>query len=69
MFVSHYNFGLMVIHFVFADGDSRQTNVAYGYKDAMDLVRKMHKAFGIEQATFVDSETGEVIADVFPEEE
>lgn len=67
MFVSHFNFGLMTITVEFANGDVRETNTSYGYKDAMDTIRMLHKAFGIEHATLVDAETGECIAEVWPE--
>ena len=67
MFISYKNFGMNEIHILFQSGEKLSTKNHYGFKDGLEKIRELHKMFGIEQANFVDAETGEIIAEIWPD--
>lgn len=66
MFISYQNFGLLKITFLFYDGDTRETNTEYGYKDALAAIKCVNDMYGVRRATLSCAMTGEVVAEVFP---
>ena len=69
MFISYYNFGLLDMSVSFANGTKVSSKIGLGYLSAMEKIRKLHELFGIEMAILTDHNTGEVVAEIWPDDD
>ena len=67
MFISYENFGFSNIHITLKSGEKLSTKTAYGFKDAIEKIRELHKMFEIVEAILTDAETGEIVAEIWPD--
>lgn len=67
MFISYYNFGALDLSVVFTNGAKISSKSWTGYLSAVEEVRRLHKTFGVENAILTDHNTGEVVAEIWPD--